>query len=320
MHYPVSGDHRTDAPVALIFADSERGSAAASAAVEAAGGRVGARLALGDVGGRLAHQASVGALLLEVESDHGQMLDAALDRIDILSSRENVPIIVSIPPELIDTVSARITAPNSYLLCQPDTAERVVALSTAWVEQPTMVQEMPAEMDGVRLRRLADEVTRIARALASLSGGSNAPAGTLSGALQSQVKEMQGGFAAEPMGLFSTAMPEAAEIRSLLRLRRMRDNFFDPVLFADPAWDMLLDLMAAQLEGDHVAVSSLCIAASVPPTTALRWIKAMTDHKLFERHADPTDGRRIFIRLSDAAANSMARYFEASKRLGGMVV
>ena len=36
-------------------------------------------------------------------------------------------------------------------------------------------------------------------------------------------------------------------------------------------------LMAARLEQQRVEVSSLCIAAAVPPTTALRWIKALSD-------------------------------------------
>jgi hypothetical protein len=40
-------------------------------------------------------------------------------------------------------------------------------------------------------------------------------------------------------------------------------------LFADPGWDILLDLYAARQEGKQVSVSSLCIAAAVPPTTAL---------------------------------------------------
>jgi DNA-binding MarR family transcriptional regulator len=74
---------------------------------------------------------------------------------------------------------------------------------------------------------------------------------------------------------------------------------------------MLLDLMAARLERIQVSVSSLCIAACVPPTTALRWIKMMTDQGLFERVADPVDGRRIFIRLSDSAAQAMTRLLSA---------
>jgi predicted transcriptional regulator len=63
-------------------------------------------------------------------------------------------------------------------------------------------------------------------------------------------------------------------------------------LFADPAWDMLLDLLQAEIAQHRVPVSSLCIAAAVPATTALRWIKTMTDVGLFKRRADPHDGRR----------------------------
>ena len=83
---------------------------------------------------------------------------------------------------------------------------------------------------------------------------------------------------------------------------------------------MLLDLMAARVERVQVAVSSLCIAAAVPPTTALRWIKTMTDVGLFERASDPEDGRRIFIQLSDKAANAMANYLSLAKQSGFGIV
>ena len=78
---------------------------------------------------------------------------------------------------------------------------------------------------------------------------------------------------------------------------------------------MLLDLMAARLEGKRVAVSSLCIAAAVPATTALRWIKALTDRGLFVREADPRDGRRVYIALSDEAARALAAYLRAVQRI-----
>lgn len=74
---------------------------------------------------------------------------------------------------------------------------------------------------------------------------------------------------------------------------------------------MLLDLYASKLERQPVSVSSLCIAAAVPATTALRWIKTMTDAGLFLREADPHDGRRIHVGLNDAAFEGMERYFEA---------
>jgi len=91
----------------------------------------------------------------------------------------------------------------------------------------------------------------------------------------------------------------------------MRERFFPHDLFADPAWDILLDLKAAGQEGQHVSVSSLCIAAAVPPTTALRWITAMTDSGMLVRRQDPADARRVFIELSDETSSKLDDYFVA---------
>ena len=79
---------------------------------------------------------------------------------------------------------------------------------------------------------------------------------------------------------------------------------------------MLLDLTAARLEGRRVAVSSLCIAAAVPSTTALRWIKALTEQGVLIRIADPSDGRRIFIELSESAIEAMLAYIATVRRTG----
>ena len=75
---------------------------------------------------------------------------------------------------------------------------------------------------------------------------------------------------------------------------------------------MLLDLAAAAVEGRSVAVSSLCIAAAVPTTTALRWIRNLCDAGLFVRRDDPADARRAFISLTDDALSAMARYLAAT--------
>ncbi len=96
----------------------------------------------------------------------------------------------------------------------------------------------------------------------------------------------------------------------------MRSAYFAEDLFADPAWDMLLDLFAAHLEGLRVSVSSLCIAAAVPPTTALRWITAMTDAGLLMRREDPSDRRRAFVALTAQAVAGMERYGQAVAKAG----
>lgn len=98
-------------------------------------------------------------------------------------------------------------------------------------------------------------------------------------------------------------------VRQVIRARRLRSRFFDEELFADPAWDMLLDLLQAEIAQLQVPVSSLCIAAAVPATTALRWLKTMTDKGIFVRRADPHDGRRVFVELAPDASAAMRRYF-----------
>jgi hypothetical protein len=104
-------------------------------------------------------------------------------------------------------------------------------------------------------------------------------------------------------------------VRALLRLCRLRAQHFLPALFADPAWDILLDLAAARIERRRVAVSSLCIAVAVPVTTALRWITQMTDQHLLVRQPDPRDGRRVFIGLSEQAALAMDNYLATARRI-----
>ena len=98
-------------------------------------------------------------------------------------------------------------------------------------------------------------------------------------------------------------------MRQIIRQRHARARYFDSELFADPAWDILLDLTAARAEHKRVSVTSLCIASGVPPTTALRWIAQMTEAGLLERVEDESDKRRAFIALTDRAADAMARYF-----------
>lgn len=110
---------------------------------------------------------------------------------------------------------------------------------------------------------------------------------------------------------FRNATVHARHIREIIKLRRMRERLLGEDLFADPGWDILLDLFAAQEEGQQVSVSSLCIAAAVPPTTALRWITNMTEAGYLVRRQDPYDARRVYIELSENMAERLKEYFEA---------
>jgi hypothetical protein len=170
------------------------------------------------------------------------------------------------------------------------------ALRAAAAVRPLRLHDVKNH-DGPRLQQLSEEVGRIATILASLS------------------EEEPGEIA----GHDDHSGIDSAFVRAIIRVRRLRDHYFRSEMFADPAWDMLLDLFAARLERQRVAVSSLCIAAAVPATTALRWIKTMTDQHLFVRVADPQDGRRVFIELSDEAAAGLEAYLRAAQRISPLI-
>lgn len=107
-----------------------------------------------------------------------------------------------------------------------------------------------------------------------------------------------------------SGISHATLVRQRISLRRRRDEMFPPGLFADPAWDMLLDLYGAHIAQHRVPVSSLCIAAAVPATTALRWIGKLEKSGMIQRRSDPHDGRRVFIELTADAIGAMERFFD----------
>ena len=102
--------------------------------------------------------------------------------------------------------------------------------------------------------------------------------------------------------------------KALVRARRLRESHFDADLFADPAWDMLLDLFMERGAGRRVAITSACIASHVPPTTALRWISLLENRGLVSREEDASDRRRAFVGLTRKGERAVARYLVAAGR------
>ena len=286
-------------PTALIFADRAAGRDAAEEAVLAGGGRVGAAWPLAAAMERLAGPATFRTVIVDVGEDGGDELDSLLDQLDENARAGRHSSIVILPTHLIDVAAARAGHSDITLLCDPEPFERIAAIGAALARPRHNLSDVNAEGSGQRLRELADEVARIAKMMATMATDT---------APRPPAMPTQRGETGEwPV--------DAAMIRSLIRARRMRSQFFPVSMFADPAWDMLLDLAAAKLEGRAVAVSSLCIASAVPPTTALRWIKTLTDGKLFARVADNNDGRRVFIELTEQAQAGMIGYLTQLQRI-----
>lgn len=104
----------------------------------------------------------------------------------------------------------------------------------------------------------------------------------------------------------------AEQIEAVIHRRRRRKAYFPQDLLWDPAWDMMLELLRCEVRQQRVIVSTLCGAAGVPATTALRWLKNLEERGLVLRHTDPLDGRRIFVELSDDASSRLRQWFADS--------
>ena len=264
-----NSDNFFDLPPILIAASSESGKARARATVTMAGLRVAGSFGIEDACQAIDGQGSASALWIELDADAGGPADKLLDHVAADVSHGRYPAVIAAPASMVDRLATHAFDLNME-----------------------GISDVTADKNAVRLRQLSDEVSRIASTLARLSTG---PA-TTTRALE-----------AEHLG----DVPEVSieTIRAIIRARRLRSRYFDEELFADPAWDMLLDLLYAEISNLRVPVSSLCIAAAVPATTGLRWLKTMVQQGIFLRQADPHDGRRVFVELAPHSSQSLRRYF-----------
>lgn len=295
-------------PVALsIYADRPHLRATLSEDAAAAGlsvrttGRL--DLLLDDTG-----PAALGDVVLVDCPQAGGRTLAALARLDERAARGEARLIVSTTVEALDDVFSCMDQSAPVLLVDPNRAERVIALGQVLAGFPAGRLRELSDDDRLMLLRLSEQVGQIAGRIDRLappppdaSGAGGEPAVAPARSLVEPL--------AQPGAAVSHGLPEARLVRRIIRQRQWRARFLDGDLFADPAWDMLLDLAASRVEGKRVSVTSLCIASGVPPTTALRWIGQLVEAGLFARVCDDADRRRAFIELTDKAVDALSRYF-----------
>jgi DNA-binding MarR family transcriptional regulator len=235
------------------------------------------------------------AIWIELDEAPALAVRRLLERSDRDGRAAGFGVVVATRLEHVDEVLCDLS--NAVdLLVNADDVERVATLSLACNRSANpSVRELSPEASAARLRQLSEEVSRIAAALSRLSSASAGP-------------PLFPATMAPPPGDMPAVSAEG--LRAIIKARRLRSAYLPADLFADPAWDMLLDLLQAEIVQHRVPVSSLCIAAAVPATTALRWIKAMTDRGLLVRRDDPHDGRRVFIEMAPPTSAALRRYFQ----------
>ena len=100
-----------------------------------------------------------------------------------------------------------------------------------------------------------------------------------------------------------------AQIATWLYSERIyRAGQFNPALFGEPAWDMLLDLFIQKANGRRVGTTSLCLGANVPQTTGLRYIDLLEEEGLVYRYTPPDDKRLSLVDYTPEGYKRMRQY------------
>jgi DNA-binding MarR family transcriptional regulator len=284
------------ASVRFLLADGGGPSAAADAIAMLDGALV-ERVPLAGAPGAIARCDGTPVIVLDLASADDDLAHSVILSVDAAAHTRALPLVVAMGVAQIDLVMSAITASGAQLLCDPTPTDWIAALAVAGAGGAAGVRDPGGEED--RLARMSAEVARVAELLARLASTETDD--------PSRAADRRQTFAPPPPAIDIAA----TTVRDVIRARRLRDRFLGEALFEDPAWDILLDLFAAHLERARVSVSSLCIAAAVPTTTALRWIGKMSDVGLLARVADPDDRRRAFIALSPDGLGAMRRYVAA---------
>lgn len=96
-------------------------------------------------------------------------------------------------------------------------------------------------------------------------------------------------------------------IQSLISARRGREELFGRHLFSDPAWDIILELYAANLAKRRMSASELARTIGAPQSVITRWIRALADAKIVSPQWNAHDLASPTIELTQEAASKMAQ-------------
>ena len=104
----------------------------------------------------------------------------------------------------------------------------------------------------------------------------------------------------------------AEVIDAVIHRRRQRAACLPQDLLGEPAWDMMLELLRAEVTQHCLPVSSLCAAVGVSEAASLRWLKCLEERGLVIRRNDQPDRHHEFVELTRDASSALRRWFSDS--------
>ena len=104
----------------------------------------------------------------------------------------------------------------------------------------------------------------------------------------------------------SFVQADCAELLAwIIRGRRKRSTFFSAGLFADPAWDILLDLFLAELQQRTITVRELALSSPVPLNVVNRWLERLERDCWLRRRPGPSNSDLRVVALSARGTSAM---------------
>lgn len=154
------------------------------------------------------------------------------------------------------------------------------------VKRETAAKETDQDL-GRELTRLAEKLLHVAK---ELDGASPRPP-----------------VSAEVRDMIDDAVL-AAIARTIFRARERRQRQFSPRFLGEPGWDMLLELFIHRALEMPLSTKSLCLAAGVPRSTALRMMRQLEEEGLLQRSRSAEDKRIATVEMTPHGFSQMRIY------------
>lgn len=106
------------------------------------------------------------------------------------------------------------------------------------------------------------------------------------------------------------------QIRSILKVRRGRSEIFGEGLFSDPAWDILLELLAARLGNRKMTLVELEQVA--PRSVLARWVAELEERRLVICELNRFRPDEFSVSLSDGCAHRLLQFLSSARHLAGL--
>ena len=91
--------------------------------------------------------------------------------------------------------------------------------------------------------------------------------------------------------------------------RELRRKLFDPHIFGEYAWEILLVLYVSESTRGRLNTTELCEQSGAAMTTALRWLDFLEERDLINRYDSSVDQRIVYVELSQKGRTTIDTYF-----------